>query len=337
MRFAGHFVSFAAGIVCAIAIFAALSDSTSAPETTTLVAGAAITPSPVPTPSPTPIPASWVEALEVPRGPSPPLLLTCLDTNGDSRLNAADGSWFFAGIDVPLVPEAACGGTGHGADFYESALLPSFNCTHAYRPLFLIVIAGGGSDLLDPTKGDSLGLLDVTNELFARAAEIDMPVTLTLSSGAIVGAEMAQSNLELMLADYVANRLSLVPCARAALIGHSHGGVTVSTVTALLDDRFPDRLLGVLVDRSNVIYDRPAENFPLRVPVYNFFQTNEGWHGVPIDQPNITNYDQSSEMAPIAPADGGGGPAIVTHRSLDDSPAVQQRMLDALLAWATQP
>lgn len=337
MRFAGHFVSFAAGIVVAIAIFAALSDSTSAPESTTLVAGAVVTPSATPSPTATPLPESWVAGLDVPRGPSPPLLLTCLDTNGDARLNAADGSWLFAGIDVPLVPEAACGGTGHGADFYESALLPSFNCTHAHPPLFLIVIAGGGSDLLDPSEGDSLGLMDVTNELFARAAAIDMPVTLTLSSGAIVGAEMAQSNLELMLADYVANRLSLVPCARAALIGHSHGGVTVSTVTSILDDRFADRLLGVLVDRTNVIYDRPAENFPVRVPLYNFFQTNEGWHGVAIDQPNVTNYDQSRETAPIAPADGGGGTAIVTHRSLDDSPAVQERMLEALLAWATQP
>jgi hypothetical protein len=334
MRLAGHLFSFIAGILCAGVIFASLSDSTSAPEETTFVAGAAVTP---PAPTATPIPADWIEALRVPRGPAPPQLLSCLDVNGDLRLNAADGSWFFTSLDVPIDPDYACGRVNHGADFYESALLPSFTCDHAHAPLFLVVVAGGGSDLLDAKKGDSLGLIDVTNALFARASEIDLPVTLTLSSGAIVGAEMPQSNLELMLAEYVANRLTAVPCARAALIGHSHGGVTVSTVTALLEDRFPDRLLGVLVDRSNVIYDRPAENFPVRAPLLNFFQTNEGWHGVPIDQPNVTNYDQSREIAPIAPADGGGGPAIVTHRSLDDSPAVQERMLEALLAWATQP
>jgi hypothetical protein len=335
MRLAGHLASFVAGIICAAAIFAALSDSTSAPDTTTQVAGSAITPAPSPTL--TPIPSTWVEGLRVPRGPELPRLLTCLDANGDNRLNAADGSWFFAGLDIPLVPEAACGGAGYGADFYESALLPSFDCNHAHAPLFFVVVAGGGSDLLDASEGDSLGLIDVTNELFDRAAEIDMPVTLTLSSGAIVGAEMPQSNLERMLADYVANRLSLVPCARAVLIGHSHGGVTVSTVTSILEDRFEGRLLGVLVDRSNVIYDRPAENFPVRVPLYNFFQTNEGWHGVPLGLPNVTDYDQSREMAPIAPADGGGGPATVTHRSLDDSPAVQERILQAILAWATRP
>jgi hypothetical protein len=334
MRLVGHLLSFIAGLVCAGVVFAVLSDRTSAPETATHVAGAINTPSP---PTPTPIPATWVEGLQAPRGPAPPLLLACLDANNDGRLNGADGSWFFAGLDVPLVPEYACGVAEHGADFYESALLSSFNCDRAHRPLFLIVVAGGGSDLLDASKGDSLGLLDVTNALFARAQEIDLPVTLTLSSGAIVGAEMPQSNLERMLADYVANRLTLVPCARAALIGHSHGGVTVSTITAILEERFGGRLLGVLVDRSNVIYDRPAENYPTIVPLINFFQTNEGWHGVALDKPNVTDYDESREVAPIAPADGGGGPATVTHRSLDDSPAVQRRILEALLAWATRP
>jgi hypothetical protein len=334
MRIVGHLLSFTAGAACAIAIFAALSDSTSAPDSTTLVAGAAVTATP--TPSATPLPSTWIEALQVPRGPQPPQLLTCLDTNDDARLNAADGSYLFASIDVPLVPAAACGGTGHGADFYESALLSSFNCNHAHRPLFFVVIAGGGSDLLAPEKGDSLGLIDITNKVFARAEEIDMPATLTLSSGAIVGAEMAQSNLEEMLAAYVANRLALVPCARAVLIGHSHGGVTVSTVTSMLDQRFEDRLLGILIDRSNVIYDRPAENFPERVPLYNFFQTNEGWHGVAIDRPNIANYDESDALAPN-PLDGGGGQGIVTHRSLDDSPAVQERLVNALIYWATQP
>jgi hypothetical protein len=334
MRLAGYALSFLAGIIAAGVIFATLSDSTSAPDTASLVAGAVATPAP---PTATPIPVTWIEGLRAPRGPQPPLLLSCLDANDDGRLNAADGSPLFATLDVPIVPAYACGVSDHGADFYESALLPAFNCDRAHPPLFLVVVAGGGSDLLDGSAGDSLGLLDVTNALFARAEETGLPVTLTLSSGAIVGAEMAQSSLELMLADYVANRLALVPCARAALIGHSHGGVTVATVTSLLEARFPDRLLGVLIDRSNVIYDRPAENFPVSVPLLNFFQTNEGWHGVPLDMPNVTNYDESREVAPIAPADGGGGPALVTHRSLDDSPAVQRHVLEALLAWATRP
>jgi hypothetical protein len=334
MRLAGHLLSFIAGIVVAGVVFASLSDSTSAPDSTTLVAGAVVTP---PAPTATPMPTDWITGLQAPRGPEPPRMLACLDANNDRRLNGADGSFLFASIDIPIADGYGCGITDHGADFYESALLSSFNCERAHRPLFLIVVAGGGSDLLDTSEGDSIGLLDVTNALFARAKEIDLPVTLTLSSGAIVGAEMPQTNLEFMLTDYVANRLALVPCARAALIGHSHGGVTVSTVVTLLEDRFPDRILGVLVDRTNVIYDRPAENFPVTAPLVNFFQTNEGWHGVAIDLPNVTNHDESLEIAPIAPADGGGGPARVTHRSLDDSPAVQQRILETLLTWATQP
>jgi hypothetical protein len=334
MRFAGYLVSFIAGIICAGVIFAALSDSTSAPETASVVAGAASTPVP---PTATPIPENWVEGLQAPRGPTPPLLLSCLDSNDDARLNASDGSWFFANLDITLEREHSCGFTEHGADFYESALLSSFNCKRAHRPLFLVVIAGGGSDLLDASEGDSLGLLDVTNELVSRARAIDMPLTLTLASGAIVGAAMPQTNLEQMLANYIGNRLTLVPCSRAVLIGHSHGGVTVSSVTAMLEERFADRLLGILVDRSNILYDRPAENYPARVPLLNFFQTNEGWHGVAVDLPNVTNYDESREMAPIALHDGGGGNAIVTHRSLDDSPAVQEHILEALLAWATKP
>jgi hypothetical protein len=334
MRVAGHILSFLAGIVCAGIVFTMLSDSTSAPDGASLVSGAAVTPA---APTATPIPATWIDGLRVPRGPEPPKELSCLDVDHDGHLNAADGSALFAKLDVPIDPAYACGVNKHGADFYESALLPSFDCEHAHPPLFLVVIAGGGSDLLDAKEGDSLGLLDVTNALFAKAKEIELPVTLTLSSGAIVGAEMPQSNLELMLTDYVANRLSLVPCARAALIGHSHGGVTVSTVTSLLEDRFADRILGVLVDRTNVIYDRPAENFPAHAPLINFFQTNEGWHGVALDMPNVTNFDESGEIAPIAPTDGGGGPAIVTHRSLDDSAVVQRHILDALVGWATKP
>src|SRR5262245_10939581 len=119
MRFAGHLASFAAGIAVAIVMFAAIRQSTSAPESVALVAGAAVTPSPVPSPTATPLPATWIDGLDVPRGPSPPISLSCLDSNGDGHLNADDGSWFFSSIDVPLIPEAACGGSGHGADFYE--------------------------------------------------------------------------------------------------------------------------------------------------------------------------------------------------------------------------
>jgi len=41
-------------------------------------------------------------------------------------------------------------------------------------------------------------------------------------------------------------------------------------------------------------------------------------------------------MAPVAPSDGGGGPALVTHKTLDDASAVQQRIVDEILRWAAE-
>jgi hypothetical protein len=117
------------------------------------------------------------------------------------------------------------------------------------------------------------------------------------------------------------------------LIGHSHGGVTVTSITAALEERFGARMLGVLVDRSNVLYDRPADDIPAVTKIINIFQTNEGWHGEAIEQPNVTNIDASSATAPIDPAGGVGGPARVTHGSLDDSPAVQARIVEEILRW----
>jgi hypothetical protein len=120
------------------------------------------------------------------------------------------------------------------------------------------------------------------------------------------------------------------------LIGHSHGGVTVTSIASALEDEFGDRMLGVLVDRSNILYDRAAGEIPDVTRIINVFQTNEGWHGEPLRQPNVTDIDASDATAPIAPHDGGGGAGIVTHRSLDDSPAVQARIMEEILAWLRQ-
>jgi hypothetical protein len=72
------------------------------------------------------------------------------------------------------------------------------------------------------------------------------------------------------------------------------------------------------------------------IPLLNEFQTNEGWHGNVYGQANIINADESGERAPVAPSDGGGGLALVSHKTLDDSVAVQGRIEDAVMAWLTR-
>jgi hypothetical protein len=90
----------------------------------------------------------------------------------------------------------------------------------------------------------------------------------------------------------------------------------------------------VLIDRTNVLYDRPATEIPSLIPLLNVFQTNEGWHGNVYGSDNIANVDESTERAPIAPSDGGGdGLALVSHKTLDDSLPVQQRIVDAVMTW----
>jgi pimeloyl-ACP methyl ester carboxylesterase len=287
----------------------------------------------VPTAGPTPLPATWIGGL-VPRpaGISRPVLLSCLDNDANGLLNEADNP-LFAGVEFTLVPEASCARADYRADWYRAPAPRAFGCGRGVRPLYLVAIAGGGSDLLYAGGGDSLGILDIVNTIRQRADAAGVPIAFTLSSGAVVGAHMAQTSLEELLEAQLSAQLDAVPCARAVLIGHSHGGVTVSSVTTVLDSRYWSRVLGVMVDRTNIIYDRPAENFPEQTLLLNFFQTNEGWHGEAIGLPNVVNFDSSAEQAPIAPADGGGGIATVRHRSLDDSPAVQQRIVDAVMWW----
>lgn len=291
------------------------------------------TPSPVAVPSSTSFPATWLDGLQDVHGGATPLLISCLDNSGDNRLNSADG--FSLRIDIPLVPGATCIDPTLHADFYEGA--PSDpaidNCDTAIAPVLIVVITSAGSDLLMPREGESIGMLSIINELETRVREADASTTLIIAAPAIFGAVQPQTNMEVWIAAQTGGRLAAQRCLRAVLIGHSHGGATVTSVTAALDATYGDRMLGVLIDRTVALYDRPASEMPVRTPLLNFYQLNEGWHGVPLDAPNVQNFDESLERAPIAPSDGGGGLAIVSHKTLDDATAVQARIVEGVLAW----
>src|SRR5205814_10629836 len=117
------------------------------------------------------------------------------------------------------------------------------------------------------------------NEVQTRATAAGVSTLPILTSSAITGANPGQTSMEHWLTHDIAARLDAMPCLRTVLIGHSHGAVTVTSVTAALDARYSNRLYGVVIDRSSVLYDRFATDYPAKTPLLNVFQLNEGWHG----------------------------------------------------------
>jgi hypothetical protein len=285
--------------------------------------------------TPTPLPRTWPDGLRLPQTGAPELV-SCMDANHDGRVSAADApASSYGGLSITLQPGQACADPAHHADFFAGS--PSdtagYTCAGGKRPLLIVAVASAGSDLLKPSEGESMGLLDIVNELQARAAAAGVSTLPVLAASAVFGAVTPQTSMEQWIEHVVAARFAAMPCLRVVILGHSHGGVTVTSVTASLDARFSARMYGVVLDRTTALYDRPATEMPLRTPLLNVFQLNEGWHGSAIDQPNVTNVDASREMAPVAPSDGGGGPALVSHKTLDDAPAVQARVVDEVMRW----
>jgi hypothetical protein len=292
------------------------------------------TPVPV-TPTATPYPRTWKEGIEHATGD--PILLSCFDGNRDGRLSAADGPTF-SGVNIPLVPGEACIDPAHHRDFYPGTQLASGSstCALAQPPLLLVGIASAGSDMFDTAGGESMGMLQIVNDLQTRAAGERIATEVVLSTAAVFGADRPQTHMEQWLAQYIRRRLDALPCMRAVLLGHSHGAVNVTSITAALDDGYGDRMFGVAIDRTVALYDRNATEYPARAEIFNVFQLNEGWHGSNIDLPNVVNYDASLERAPIALSDGGGAQALISHKTLDDSPGIQRRIEDAIMAWLAQ-
>jgi hypothetical protein len=330
MRVAQIAAAAVVGLVAIGVIVFVFVDRDDAPsETSTLAAGAT---SSVPTPTPTPARPSWLDGLSARHGEASPVLLSCL-AGTDDRLTSDDDG-VPSGVDIALTPGAACGSDGERAEWYAGVYSgPTHLCNDA-GPLRIIAVGGGGTDLLDPTSGESTGFLPMVNGIAEGAAAAGRSVAVTLAASAVFDAAAdAQAAMEQWLTGSVRDELAALPCARVVILGHSHGGATVTQVTAALDAEYGDRMLGVLVDRTIALYDRPVDEWPVRTPILNFYQLNEGWHGIPIDRANVTNFDQSAETAPV-PSLGGEGPiGIVDHTTLDDSPVVQQGVIDAVLAW----
>jgi pimeloyl-ACP methyl ester carboxylesterase len=259
--------------------------------------------------------------------------LSCLDADGDGRLTGDDDARF-DGVDLALDPAKVCLNEATHADFYADDR--AVDCGDGGRALLLVLVGGGGTDLLQASEGESIGLLKVADALGPRLNDAHVAVRLVLASPAVFGGVPAQGTMERYLAAEVARRLDAASCLEAVIVGHSHGGVTVTAVAAALEDRYPGRLYGILLDRSAVLYDGDPDAMPRTTPILNIYQLNEGWHGVAIEQADVTNADESAEYAPFAPSDGGSGLGRVSHKTLDDATAVQQRVEDAIAGWVVR-
>jgi hypothetical protein len=260
------------------------------------------------------------------------MMIDCLDSDGDGDLDPDDGAWLQgADFRIPLRP-GACDEPGQHAEYFASTALDASVCESGGSAALIVAVAGGGGDLMLAQAGDSTGLVDIVDAARARLASLGTAAEVVLSTSAIFRADLPQTRMEQWLSLQVSRRLEAVPCMRAVLMGHSHGGVTVGSVTAALDARFSDRMFGVLLDRTDKLYDRTTDLMPALTPILNVYQLNEGWHGAPIGQANVTNVDVSDAVAPSDPDRPGSPSARVTHPTMDYAPAVQSVVVDAAVA-----
>lgn len=279
---------------------------------------------------------SWMAKIEPPVvGHALPI--ACLDANGDLRLNGADSADFI-GLDFALVRTTACLPFSLRQELFVEEAPAATACDGAMpAPALVVAIGGGGTDLLDLGEGSSVGLLGITNLIRQQAAPAGIPTRIMLSTSALEAADPPQIRMVQFLIVNLAHRLAETPCLRVIVMGHSHGAVAVTSVVAALEPHYGPRLLGVLLDRSFLYYDPPTGELPVRARMLNFYQTNEGWHGLPLDTPNVTNLDMSGETAPLEPRDGPLPIVAVAHSTLDDSPGVQATVAAQVLAWLQHP
>ncbi|MEX2246412.1 MAG: hypothetical protein WEC75_06970 [Dehalococcoidia bacterium] len=293
--------------------------------------------------SPTPARPSalttWMAGLDGPLGDDPSLI-SCLDRNGDAWIDAGDDP-ALDGLRIPLVDPDNCEErSATHAEYYVAppSLPDAFSCAAARPPLLVVIVGGGGTDMLDASLGESIGLIATAGDIRSTATDAGISTQVILSAAAVTGADFPQTRMEQWIEQDLARRLETLPCLRAVVLGHSHGGVTVTSVLAALEDREPARLYGVLLDRSVALYDRLPGEFPRSAPVLNIFQQNEGWHGIPLDQPNIEDVERSDTLPayPLSAGAAGPEPPPVTHLNLDDAPEVRELITERVLRWALE-
>jgi hypothetical protein len=285
-----------------------------------------------PTAAPAYPPDSWMALLQ-PSAAGRATAIACLDVNGDLRLDSRDSADLL-GLDIPLVAGDVCLPPAPGPEWFVEEGVSTVACDAATpAPALVVVIAGGGSKLLDVNQGVSVGLVDIANQIRGETAGAGIPTKVILTTSAIDAADLPQTRMAEWLTVYLGRLLARAPCLRVILMGHSHGAVIATSVITALEPVYGAQLFGVLLDRSLLYYDSPGGPLPASAAILNIYQTNEGWHGASIDAPNVTDIDASGEEAPREPREGPLPIVAVAHSTLDDAPGVQSTATARVLAW----
>ncbi|MBI5287913.1 MAG: hypothetical protein HY873_02950 [Chloroflexi bacterium] len=280
--------------------------------------------------------------------------LACLDVNGDSRINTDDASdpsklpdfdadgkhdgddaEFVKGVDIPLNPIAkdTCNQDLGGPEFlvtHDYFASANVDCGGGEQAVLIMGVGGGVDNLKN--KDQAAGVRKIVDSLISANEDEDRQTIGVIAGPAITDAENAATAMEDWLTNAVRVYLDRFPCARAVLVGFSHGGVSVDVVAAKLEGEYADRFIAVVhVDRIDGSYGGDLVSFPSVVPVLNVYQTNEvGLSGRPYDQSNVVNFDASGEKGPKNGEDGGPLEPV-RHTTMDNSESVRKWIVDQVM------
>ena len=282
--------------------------------------------------------------------------LSCLDVNGDGRINAgdaadaselpdfnadddhdADDAAFVEGVDIPLHPPAVAEVCAEDApskpeylvshDFLRSS---DVSCVDGERAFLVMGIGGGVDDLED--KAEAAGIRSIVNAALEVYDDRDVQTIGIVSGPAIEAAANAHAGMEDWLTNVVRVHLDRFTCLNAIIIGHSHGAVTAEVITARLEATHADRFVAtVALDRIESLYNGDVASHPSVVPLVNVYQRNNGeLGGVPVEASSVDNIDVSAEEGPRDGHDGGPGEQV-NHVTVDNSTAVRDIIVSRIL------
>jgi ribosomal protein L3 len=109
------------------------------------------------------------------------------------------------------------------------------------------------------------------------------------------------------------------------------GPCDVLQIRTLERDGYAGRMLvTALIDRIGAFYGGDTVSLPQQSPVFNIYQTRDALQGIPIDQPNVENWDATDQEGPKN-GEKGGSLEPVNHTTIDNSEAVWDRIVTEVL------
>ena len=293
---------------------------------------------------------SQLPAVERLVGRSTLVRIACLDANGDGRIDGGDargvhditGDGAIDGADRAVIEElnislpngrpAACEDEQPAPD-WQVSWPADVDCAGGRGGLFVLAVGGGAVELDQLDK--AAGVRWMMSEIGVMLYERGIPHQLASVAPGLGGTEHPNADAEAWAAAYMKAQLRLAPCLRIVLLGHSHGGASVTALAAALEEAgLGDKVLVTIpIDRVAALYGGNREAMPQDVPVFNVYQQSEGpFTGRAINQPNVENWDASEEQGP-ANGQEGGRLTDLNHLNIDNSEAILERIRDRVL-WA---